>query len=327
MRKKIVGLVLCGVFVSLYVSAEAQQAKKLYRIGYLASVRGGLAGTEDALRAGLRDLGYVEGQNIVIEHRCADGNLDRLPAFVAELIGLKVDVIVVTSVQGALAAKKATQSVPIVFAVAQDPVGSGLIASLAQPGGNLTGVTDIARELAGKRLELLKETIPKVSRVGVLLWNPPGPDYADERSEIESAARALRIELRSIEVEGAKDLVKAFSAMTHGGANAFMGLTDTRFANHRKRVIELVAKTRLPAVYQDRMFVETGGLMSYGTNRAEWRRRTAYYVDRILKGTKPADLPVEQPMKFELVINLKTAKQIGVTIPPNVLVRADRVIR
>jgi putative ABC transport system substrate-binding protein len=250
-----------------------------------------------------------------------------LPAFVAELIGLKVDVIVVTSVQGALAAKKATQSVPIVFAVAQDPVGSGLIASLAQPGGNLTGVTDIARELAGKRLELLKETIPKVSRVGVLLWKPAGPDYADERNEIESAARALRIELRSVEVRGAEDLVKAFSAMTHGGANGFMGLTDTRFANNRKRVIELVAKARLPAVYQDRMFVETGGLMSYGTNRAQWRRRTAYYVDRILKGTKPADLPVEQPMKFELVINLKTAKQIGLTIPPNVLVRADRVIR
>jgi putative ABC transport system substrate-binding protein len=307
--------------------ADAQQAKKVYRIGYLTSVRGGLTSTEDALRGGLRDLGYIEGQNIVIEHRSADGNLDRLPAFVAELIALKVNVIVVTSVQGALAAKKVTQSIPVVFAIAQDPVGIGLVTSLAQPGGNLTGVTDFARELAGKRLELLKETSPKVSRVAILLWKPAGPEYAAERNDIEIAARALRIELKPVEVTRVTDLDNAFSAMTHVGANAFMGLTDTRFANNRKRVIELVARTRLPAVYQERVFVDAGGLMSYGTNRAQWRRRTAYYVDRILKGTKPADLPVEQPMKFEFVVNLKTAKQIGLTIPPNVLVRADRVIR
>ena len=307
--------------------ADAQQAKKLYRIGYLASVRGGLAGTEDALRAALRDHGYIEGQNIVIENRSAEGNIDRLPALVGELVGLKVDLIVVTSVQGALAAKKATQSIPIVFAVAQDPVASGLVASLAQPGGNLTGVTDIARELAGKRLELLKEAVPKVSRVAVLLWKPVGPEYASERNDIEIAAQALRIELKPVEIGGADELAKAFSAMTRGGVNAFMGLTDTRFANNRKRIIELVAKARLPAVYQARAFVEAGGLMSYGTNRVQWRRRTAYYVDRILKGAKPADLPVEQPTKFELVINLRTAKQIGLIIPQWTLMKADRVIR
>jgi putative ABC transport system substrate-binding protein len=327
MRKKISVPILCAMLVALCSFAEAQQQKRVYRVGYLASVRGGLETGKDALRAGLRDLGYVEGQNIAVELRSAEGNLDRLPGLVAELINLKVDVIVVTSIQGALAAKKTTQSIPIVFAVAQDPVGSGLVTSLAQPGGNLTGVTDFARELAGKRLELLKETVPKMTRLAVLSWNPAGPDYASEKNEIEVAARALRVLLKPVKVGGAGDLESAFTAMTHGGANAFMGLTDTRFATHRKRVIELVAKTRLPAVYQDRMFVETGGLMSYGTNRAQWRRRTAYYVDRILKGTKPADLPVQQPMKFELVISLKAAKQIGLTIPPNVLVRADRVIR
>jgi putative ABC transport system substrate-binding protein len=275
----------------------------------------------------LSDLGYIEGQNIVIESRYAEGKLDRLPGLVAELVRLKVDVIVVTSVQGAMAAKKATQSIPIVFAIAQDPVGIGLVTSLAQPGGNLTGVTDFARELAGKRLELVKETIPKVSRVAVLSWKPAGPDYAAERNDIETAARALRIELQPVEVGGAADLDNAFSAMTQGGAKAFIGLTDQRFSDNRKRIIELGGKTRLPAAYQDRMFVEAGGLMSYGTNRVQWRGRVAHYVSRILKGAKPAELPVEQPMKFEFLVNLKTAKQIGLTIPPNVLVRADRVIR
>jgi putative ABC transport system substrate-binding protein len=280
-----------------------------------------------AFRQGLRDIGYVDGKNAVIEFRSAEANVDRIPGLVADLIGFKVEVIVVTSIQGALAAKKATQSIPIVFAVAQDPVGSGLVASLAQPGGNLTGVTDFARELAGKRLELLKETVPKVSRLALLSWKPAGPDYVAERNDIETAARALRIELQTMEVGGANELESAFPAMTKAGANAFMGLTDTRFANNRMRIIDLVAKNRLPAMYQERVFAQAGGLMSYGTNRSEYRRRVAYYVDRILRGAKPADLPVEQPTKFELVINLKTAKQIGITIPPNVLARADRVIR
>jgi putative ABC transport system substrate-binding protein len=279
------------------------------------------------MRSGLRDLGYIEGQNLVIVSRSAEGNLNRLAELLKDLIRLNVDVIVVTSVQGALAAKKATQSIPIVFAVAQDPVASGLVASLARPGGNLTGVTDFARELAGKRLELLKETASKVSRVALLLWKPAGPEYAAERSEIENAARGLRVEIQPVEIKSVDQAASAITANVRAGANAFLALTDTRFANNRKKIIELVGKNGLPAVYQDWVFVQDGGLMSYGTNRVQWRRRVTSYVDRILKGAKPADLPVEQPTKFELVINLKTAKQIGLTIPPNVLARADRVIK
>jgi putative ABC transport system substrate-binding protein len=254
------------------------------------------------------------------------GKVNRLPGLVTDLIGQKVDIVVVTSIQGALAAKKAAHSIPIVFAVAQDPVGTGLITSLAQPGGNMTGVTDFARELAGKRLELVKETLPKISRVAVLLWKPPGPDYAAEKKEIEITAQTLRIELQPVEVGTANDLENASSRMIQASANAFMTLTDTRSAVNRKAIIALSLKSSLPAVFQDRL-AEAGGLMSYGTNRVEWRRRVAYYVDKILKGAKPADLPVEQPTKFELVINLKTAKQIGLMIPPNVLARADKVIR
>jgi putative ABC transport system substrate-binding protein len=275
----------------------------------------------------LRDLGYIEGENLNIEWRSAEGKLDRFPKLAAELVQQKVDIIVVTSVQGALAAKKATQTISVVFAIAQDPVARGLVASLARPGGNVTGVTDFARELAGKRLDLLKEAVPKISRVAILLWKPAGPDYAVEMSEVEIAAQGLRIQLHPFEVQRAADLESAFSAMTRAGANALMGLTDTRLAGNRSRVIEQSVKKRLPAIYQDRLFVEAGGLMSYGTNRAEWRRRLAYYVDRILKGAKPADLPVEQPKSFEFIVNLKAAKQIGLTIPPNVLARADRVLR
>jgi putative tryptophan/tyrosine transport system substrate-binding protein len=326
-RRQTFGVVLGGLLVALCFSAEAQQTNKVYHIGYLASLRGGLASTEDTLRDGLRDLGYIEGRNIVIESRSAEGKVDRLPGLAAELIGQKVDVIVVTSIQGALAAQKATRSIPIVFAVAQDPVRSGLVASLAKPGGNLTGVTDFARELAGKRLELLKETAPKISRAAILSWKPAGPDYTAEKNEIENAARALRVELLPVEIKSANEAASAISATIQAGANAFMGLTDTRFASNRKRIIELVVKNRLPAVYQDWVFVQDGGLMSYGTNRVQWRRRVASYVDRILKGAKPSELPIEQPTKFEFVINLKTAKQIGLTIPPNVLARADRVIR
>jgi len=304
--------------------AAAQQPKRVYRLGYLASVRGG--SSEDALRRGLRDLGYIEGQNFVIESRSAEGKLDRLPGLVADLMRLNVDIIVVSSTQGALAAKKATQTIPIVFAIADDPVESGLVNSLAQPSGNATGVTDLAGGLGGKRIELLKETLPKVSRLAVLVWKPDGPGNAAERSEIELAVRAVRIRVQPVEIRGPNDLETGFAAI-NPTTNAFMGLTDTRFAGNRQRIVELSVKHRLRAVYPDRAFVEAGGLMSYGTNRAEWRRRIAYYVDKILKGTKPADIPVEQPTKFELVINLKAAKQIGLTIPPNVLARADRVIR
>jgi putative ABC transport system substrate-binding protein len=323
-QRVVIRLALCATLLALSLPARAQPGK-IYRVGYLAA-RTGLE-SEDALRHGLRDLGYIEGRNIVIESRTAEGKLDRFPELLAELISRKVDVIVVTSAQAALAAKKATQSIPIVFAIAQDPVASGLVNSLAKPGGNLTGVTDSARELAGKRLELLRETAPKVSRVALLSWKPAGPEYAAERNEIENTARTLGVLIQPLEIRGAEELESAFSAITHAGVNAFMGLTDTRLATNRNRIIEFCAKNRLPAAYQDRMFVETGGLMSYGTNRAEWRRRVAYHVDKLLNGAKPADLAVEQPTKFELVINLKTASQIGLAIPPNVLYRADKVIK
>jgi len=281
----------------------------------------------DAFRAGMRERGYVEGQNIFFEWRFAEGKLDQLPGLVADLVRLKVDIIIVASIQGALVAKKVTPTIPIVFAIADDPVDSGLVASLAQPNGNATGVTDFAGDLGGKRLELLKETLPRVSRVGILIWSPDGPGNAVERNEIESAARVLGIQIEPVQIRRINDLESGFSAMTKAGVNAFMGLTDTRFSSYRPQIIELSLKRRLAGVYQDRVFVDAGGLMSYGTNRGEWRRRIVYYVDRILKGAKPAELPVERPSTFELVINLKTAKQIGVTIPPNVLARADRVIR
>jgi putative ABC transport system substrate-binding protein len=326
MSKLVLGLALGTMLFALRFPAWGQQPGKIFRIGLLsAGSRLGISG--QALRQGMQELGYVEGQNIFFEWRFAQGKLDRLPALAADLVRLKVDTIIVSSTQGALVAKKATQTIPIVFAIADDPVDSGLVASLAQPNGNATGVTDFAGDLGGKRLELLKETLPKVSRVGILVWEPDGPGNAVERNEIESAARVLGIQIQPVEIRGINDLESGFSAMTKAGANAFMGLTDTRFAAYRPRVVELSLKRRLAAVYQDRVFVEAGGLMSYGTNRDEWRRRVVYYVDRILKGANPANLPVERPSKFELVINLKTAKQIGLTIPPNVLARADKVIR
>jgi putative ABC transport system substrate-binding protein len=326
MSKKILVCLWATAFLTTVHPARAQQAKKVYRIGYISS---GVAtgSTEEILRQGLRELGYVEGRNLVMEWRYSGGKIDALPGFVTELTGLKVDVIVVSGTQFTLAAKRATQAIPIVFAIADNPVEAGVVASLAQPGGNLTGVTDIAGELGGKRIELLKETVPKISRLAVLVWKPDGPGNAAERNEIESAARVFGVEVQPVEVRGPDDLASSFSAMSKAGANAFMGLTDTRFGANRQRIVELGTKHRLAAIYPERLFAEAGGLMSYGTNRAEWRRRVVYFVDRILKGAKPADLPVEQPTKFELVINLKTAKQIRVTIPPNVLARADKVIR
>ena len=261
MFKKI--LLLATVILAVVHFADAQQAKKVPRIGYLSA--GSVKGPSDeAFRQGLRDLGYIEGQNIVIEWRLAEGKLDRLPGLVADLARLKVDAIVVSGTQGALAAKKATQTIPVVFAIADNPVESGVVASLAQPGGNLTGVTDIAGELGGKRIELLKETVPKVSRLAVLVWSPDGPGNAAERNEIESAARMLGVQVQPVEVRGADDLANAFSAITRAGANALMGLTDTRFGGNRKRIVELSAKNRLPAIYPERLFVEAGGLMSYG---------------------------------------------------------------
>lgn len=324
LREMLICLLLTGF---LLTNAEAQRPGKTPRIGYVGSVSTGSESTLAVLRQGLRDLGYVSGHNVFIEELSSDSNLGRLQEILTKLIEGKVDVIVVSSVQAALTAKQATKSIPVVFAVAQDPVGSGLVANLSRPGGNLTGVTDFARELASKRLELLKETVPRTSRVAVLSWIPGGPEYTAEKNEIESAARTLRLDLQPIEIENADDFESSFSAAVKKGANAFVALTDARLASNRIRVVETVLKHRVPAMYQDQLFVQSGGLMSYGTDRVQWRGRITYYVDKILKGAKPADLPVEQPTKFELVINLKTAKQIGVTIPANVLARADRVIR
>ena len=325
MSRRVCGVVLCAVLLALSSGAQAQPAKKVYHVGYISSGAGGAMEAE--MRRGLRDLGYVEGQNLVIESRSFGGAADGLPGIIGELVRMKVDAIIVGGTQVALAAKKATQTIPIIFAIADNPVESGVVASLANPGGNLTGVTDIAGELGGKRIELLKETIPQLARLGLLVWKPDGPGNLAERNEIESAGRILAVEVRAMEVSAPDTLASSFSAMNKAGIHAFMGLTDTRFAVNRQRIVELATKHRLPAIYPDRIFVDGGGLISYGTNRAQWRRRIVYFIDRVLKGSKPAELPVEQPTKFELIINFKTAKQIGTTIPPNVLARADRVIR
>jgi putative tryptophan/tyrosine transport system substrate-binding protein len=325
MNRKALWLLTVFVLVSVRF-AGAQGTGKVHRIGYISigPVKGS---TEEAVVQALHELGYIEGQNFVIDWRFTGGKLDSLPGFMTELLRLKVEAIVVIGTQGALAAKKATQTVPIIFAIAENPVDSGVVASLARPGGNLTGVTDLAGELAAKRLELLKQTVPKLARLAVLVWIPDVPGNAAEKKEIESTARALGIQVQPVETRGADDLESGFLTMTKADTNAFMGLTDARFGGNRQRVVDLGAKHHLPAIYPERLFVEAGGLMSYGTNRSELRRRVAYMLDKILKGAKPADLPVEQPTKFELWINLETAKQIGLTIPPNVLARADKVIK
>ncbi len=305
--------------------AEAQKPAKVRRIGYLAS-GSGLGPGEEAFRQGLRELGYVEGQNIAIEYRFAMGKEDRLHDLAAELARLKVDVIVTPSTLDAVAAQQATKTIPIVMALSSDPVGTGLVASLARPGGNITGLTTLSPELNGKRLELLKETVPRLARVGVL-WNLANPDKALEFEQIEVAARQLRLQLQSLEVRGPDDFEKAFRGATTKRASALLTLTDTLTITQQSQIVELAAKRRLPAMFQTGEFVEAGGLMSYGPNDAALFRRSATYVDKILKGAKPGDLPVEQPTRFELVINLKTAKKIGLTIPPEMLVRADKVLK
>jgi len=281
----------------------------------------------EAFRQGLRELGYIEGKNILIEYRYAEGNLDRLPGLVAELVQLKVDVLIVINLPAIRAAKQATKTIPIVIVTSVDPVATGLVDSLARPGGNITGLTTLTRELSGKRLELLKETVPRMSRVGVL-WdtNAPGPIIGYK--EYEAVARALKIPLQSLEVRGPDpDLKGAFQAAAKGRASALIAITNPVLSRYQKQIADLAIKNRLPSMYERGQYVEAGGLMSYATNQAEQFRRAAVYVDKILKGRTPADLPVEQPMKFEFIINLKAAKQIGFTVPPNVLVRADRVIR
>ena len=308
--------------------ARAQQAGKVYRLGYLSTpTRESVARGVDAFLKKLRELGWVDGQNLVIEYRWAEGNVDRLPELAADLVRSKVDVIVAPAGSAALAAKAATSSIPIVMIFPSDPVETGLVASLSRPGGNITGTTFTAGpEIFGKQLQILKETIPRVSRVAILS-NPADPSFALQMKEVEATARSLRIRLQNVEARGPEDFDNAFAAMARERADALLiGATST-FLAHRARLAELALKGRLPTMLSFRESVEAGGLMAYAVNMADFVGRAAVYVDKILKGAKPADLPVEQPTKFELVINLKTAKALGLTIPQSVLQRADEVIR
>ncbi len=322
-------LIAAGALLAAPLATEAQHPATIARIGYLAANLNTSPPLPEAFRQGLRDLGYVEGRNVVIEYRDAQGKLERLPALAVELVALKVDVIVVGGTPQALAAMQATRTLPIVFAAAPDPVASGLVASLARPGGNVTGLSDLVAELVGKCLELLKEALPGVSRVAVL-WQPGGHGERTEKEMLkraEVAAQALGVRLQSVEARGPADLGRAFSEMTRARADALTVFGTPMFFVERRRLVELTATNRMPAVYPLRGFVDAGGLVSYGPNNADLFRRAATYVDKILKGAKPGDLPVEQPTKFELIINLKTAKALGITIPQSVLGRADEVIQ
>jgi putative tryptophan/tyrosine transport system substrate-binding protein len=315
------------VQLTIGVAAEAQQPAKIPRIGYLAPASlSALTARTEAFRQGLRELGYVEGKNVIIEWRSAEGKLDRLPALAAELVRFKVDVIVTTGPTATRTAKEATLSIPIVMAQDIDPVGTGFIASLARPGGNITGLSSLAPEISGKQLELLKETVPKLSRVAVL-WASSNPANAGMLREVERAAAAFGVKLQSLDVLARNDFETAFRAASKERADAVLVLQNGVVAAHRPEIAELAIKGRLPAIYPRLEFVEDGGLMSYGASFTDMDQRAATYVDKILKGRKPADLPVEQPMKFEFIVNIKAAKQIGLTIPPNVLVRADKVIK
>ena len=326
MKRKITVLALSALLFALSVSAEAQQAGKVPRIGYLVGASLSTNPRREAFRQGLRELGYVEGKNIVIEWRSAEGKFDRLPALAAELVSLKVDVIVTAGPTPTRAAKEATKKIAIVMAQDPDPVGSGFVASLARPGGNITGLATLAPELSGKQLELLKEIIPKLSRVAVL-GTSTVPGNVQTVREIELAADALKVKIQYLNVPGPKDIETAFQAARKAHAEAALVLASTVFNSYRTEVIDLSVKSQLPAIFYSAEYAELGGLMAYATSYVDLYRRVATYVDKILKGTRPADLPVEQPTKFELIINLKTAKQIGLTIPPNVLARADRVIK
>jgi putative ABC transport system substrate-binding protein len=326
MNKKIFRLALIAFLLALSVPADAQQAGKVPRIGILAPGSSAFptSAYHDSFRQGLRELGYIEGKNIFIEIRYAEGKQDRLSYIATELIKLKVDVIVTATRPGVLAAKNATSAIPIVFAAAGDPVRAGLVSSLARPGGNITGLSIIETELFGKRLELLKETFPRITRAAHFRdATSPGTGSA----EMQATASALGLQLQSLEVRSAKDFDGAFEAILKERAQALTATASPVISINQLRIVAFAAKNRLPAIYPYREVIDAGGLMFYGVSFSDLFRRAATYVDKILKGAKPADLPVEQPTKFEFVINLITAKQIGVTIPPNVLVRADKVIR
>lgn len=320
----LISLLVLGILVAPLV-ADAQQAGKVARIGLLSPFSASdTASWHQAFRQGLRGLGWVEGKNIAIEYRYADGRTDRLPDLAADLVRLKVDIIVAAVSTDALAVQKASRAIPIVVASMGDP--SGLVESLARPGGNITGLSQMALELVGKRLELLKDIVPKLSRVAVL-WNPLGQASTLSWKEIQLPAQKLGVQLHSLEVRSPNHLVKAFEDASKARAGALAITPNPVFGGNLKRIADLAAKSRLPSIFHLREFADAGGLMAYGPDRSDMFRRTATYVDKILKGAKPADLPVEQPTKFELVINAKTAKALGLTIPQAVLIRADQVIQ
>jgi ABC-type uncharacterized transport system substrate-binding protein len=328
MRCSIVGLTVILSLGLLLVPLAAQQAEKVPRIGYLSASAPEIFRV-DVFRQALRELGWVEGQNLLITYRSADGQFARLPTLAAELVDLKVDVIVAAATVPALAAKRATQTIPIVFTHVSDPLGSGLVPSLAQPGGNITGFTHLNTGLSPKRLEFLKEALPNVTRV-VALWHPGGlgeHTERDMRQETEDAARALGMPLHFLAVRGPDDFAEAFATVTREGAGALIVLPGPMLLTEHRRLAALAAQYQLPAVYFAREFAEAGGLMAYGANMADVVRRAASHVDKILKGTKPGDLPVERAMRFELVLNLKTAKALGLMIPPTLLFQADEVIQ
>ena len=327
-RHSLLCTALCAMLFALCFSAEAQQpGPKLPVIGYLANDGSTNTYSRKAFRAGLHALGYVEGKTIRIEYRFAEGNFERYPALAEELVRLNVKVLVVSGgTNSVLRVKNVTRTVPIVFTLASDPVRDGIVESLARPGGNLTGLSSFSRDLLGKRLELLKETIPKLSRVGVLI-DPHDPGHRGSVKEIELDARAIRVAVQVLEAGNPDDFEQLFRLATSAKAGAVLILPTSLLNTQRKRIAQIAVNNRMPTLIATSQFMDAGNLMSYGPDYADLHRRAAIYVDKILRGAKPADLPVEQPTKFELFINLKTAKQIGINIPPNVLTRADKVIR
>jgi putative ABC transport system substrate-binding protein len=320
---------LMSLVLSLLVAplaTEAQPPTPVYRIGYLLGATREQEPFVEAFLEGMRVLGYAEGQHLVLEYRGAAGQYERLPDLAAELVGLKVDVLLAVFTPAALAAKDATTTIPIVMMGTGDPVGNGLVASLARPGGNVTGLAAVSPELVGKQLEFLKDVLPTVSR-GAVLWNPANPVHALQVRAAEVAAQALGVQLHLVEARGPDAFDRAFAAMTSAHAGAVLVLGDSMFLQHRRRLAELAATSRLPTMHNVRPYVEAGGLMAYGPSPLDILRRAAVYVDKILKGAKPADLPIEQPTTFDLVINLKTAQALGLTIPPAVLFQATEIIR
>jgi putative tryptophan/tyrosine transport system substrate-binding protein len=327
MTNKIITLALTATLFALWNFAEAQPSKKVYRIGYLSAASAEADKNRfAAFLRGMQELGYTEGKNIVIEQRYAAGQFERIPDLATELIRLKIDVLVAYGEPAILASKNATSTIPIVMTVHPDPIGDGLIASLARPGGNVTGLSDLHTVLVTKRFEILKEVVPSASRIAVF-FHAGNPTLQRQLKDIENVAPAFGVKVLPVPVTGPDDFERAFATMKKKRVGGVMVLGSPLIGNNRRQILELVAKNRLPAIYTVRENPDAGGLMSYGTNFNDLWRRAATYVDKILQGAKPADLPVEQPTKFELVINLKAAKQIGVTIPPNVLARADRVIK